>query len=336
MCVCVCTKVFFTCVFVCTTTFPYICVPAEGQYCGWWWCCGGGGDVEVLWSVGWGEGGGGGEGGAMSRYVCVCWWVFMCWWVGVGGCLCMCVCVCACTNVFMYVCLCVCHHATFLYTYVSLISFMHAYPFVLVCDCMYADPDAETRPCWCSHGGDGIDVGGICWRLHCARHRRLCYATVRNGVYCLSLYSCNNDDIKIKMKGAIWDVFTISSLRRKLSPTHMLSGLECNLVQIMCNTHQMQQVVCHLIRRGSSAINFDKSSNHFYFSFVLLAETINRWRRVGKEKTPDNKLQKMAHAKADMLTITLHIAPMWQLWYPSGKASVWRMEDIETGTHSHG
>ena len=77
--------------------------------------------------------------------------------------------------------------------------------------------------------------------------------------------------------------FTISSLRCKLSPTCTLKWPGLNCVQIMCNTgtaHHMQHVVCHLVRRDSSAIKVE-SLNHIDFSFILLAETINQWRRGG-------------------------------------------------------
>ena len=48
--------------------------------------------------------------------------------------------------------------------------------------------------------------------------------------------------------------FTISSLRRELFPRH-------NRVKITCNTssaYHVQRVVCHLVRRDSSAIKFDR------------------------------------------------------------------------------
>ena len=42
---------------------------------------------------------------------------------------------------------------------------------------------------------------------------------------------------------------------------------------ITCKCH----VACHLVRRDSSAIKFDKSWNRIYLSFILLAEPLNRW-----------------------------------------------------------
>ena len=48
-----------------------------------------------------------------------------------------------------------------------------------------------------------------------------------------------------------------------------------NHVHIMCNisnTYHVQHAVCHLVRRDSSTIQFDR----VYFSFILLAETITR------------------------------------------------------------
>ena len=45
---------------------------------------------------------------------------------------------------------------------------------------MHTHSDAEARPCWCAHGGDGPDVGGVCGRLHREGHWRVCHATEWN------------------------------------------------------------------------------------------------------------------------------------------------------------
>ena len=48
--------------------------------------------------------------------------------------------------------------------------------------------------------------------------------------------------------GVVRDFFTISSLRRKLSPTRTLKWARHNRVKIMCNTssaYHVQHVVCH-------------------------------------------------------------------------------------------
>ena len=49
-----------------------------------------------------------------------------------------------------------------------------------------------------------------------------------------------------------------------------------HLVLFACKCY----VTCHLVRRDSSAIEFD-SFNRIYLSFILLAEPLNRWRRGG-------------------------------------------------------
>ena len=49
---------------------------------------------------------------------------------------------------------------------------------------------------------------------------------------------------------------------------------------IMCKCH----VTCHLVQRDSSATKF-QSLNHIYFSFILLAEPLNRRRRGGNRST---------------------------------------------------
>ena len=58
-----------------------------------------------------------------------------------------------------------------------------------------------------------------------------------------------------RMKG------TISSLRFELSPTRTLKRPERNSVQITCNTasaYHVQHIVCHVVRRDSSAINLER------------------------------------------------------------------------------
>ena len=59
---------------------------------------------------------------------------------------------------------------------------------------------------------------------------------------------------------------TISSLRNELSPTCTLKWLGCNRVQITCKTssaYHMQPAVCYLVRRDSSAIQFDRVETAF-------------------------------------------------------------------------
>ena len=65
----------------------------------------------------------------------------------------------------------------------------------------------------------------------------------------------------IALKDANQDFFTISSLYGEPSPTRMLMWPGCNCVQIMCNTsstYHAQRVTCHIVRRDSSAIKFDR------------------------------------------------------------------------------
>ena len=73
--------------------------------------------------------------------------------------------------------------------------------------------------------------------------------------------------------------FTISSLRRELSPTRTLKWPGRDRVQIMCNTssaYHVQHAVRHLMRRVSSAIQFDRVEIAIFLDLSLLAETINR------------------------------------------------------------
>ena len=62
--------------------------------------------------------------------------------------------------------------------------------------------------------------------------------------------------------------FTNSSLRRELSPTRTLKWPRHNRVKITCNTssaYHVQCVACHIVRRDSSAIKF----NRVEIAFIL-------------------------------------------------------------------
>ena len=77
----------------------------------------------------------------------------------------------------------------------------------------------------------------------------------------------------------------------------------CDRAQITCNTssaYRVQHAVCHLVRRDSSAVKFDRVEIAFILALSLLAETINI--KEGRkpelpEKTADDELQKMPHTK---------------------------------------
>ena len=66
--------------------------------------------------------------------------------------------------------------------------------------------------------------------------------------------------IMIASKGAIRE-FSVSSLRRELSPTRTLKWPERSGVQITCNTSSARHLQhallrCHVVRRDSSAIKY--------------------------------------------------------------------------------
>ena len=68
--------------------------------------------------------------------------------------------------------------------------------------------------------------------------------------------------IVILLIGAIRVCFflTISSLRPELSPTRTLKWPGCNRMEVMCNTSGAHHVhvMCHMVRRDTSAIKFDR------------------------------------------------------------------------------
>ena len=66
--------------------------------------------------------------------------------------------------------------------------------------------------------------------------------------------------IMIGLKNTIRD-FTIASLHCELSQTRTLKWPGCNRVQIRCSTYSayhVRYVMCHLVRKDSSAIKFDR------------------------------------------------------------------------------
>ena len=97
---------------------------------------------------------------------------------------------------------------------------------------------------------------------------------------------------------------TISSLRRALSSTRTLKWPGRNREQITCNVSSAYHVlcaVCHLVRRDSSAIKFDRVK--IVFILALFHWLIHLLMKEGMkpeylEKTPDDELQKMPHNKA--------------------------------------
>ena len=82
-----------------------------------------------------------------------------------------------------------------------------------------------------------------------------------------------------------------SSLYHELSQMCMLTWPRWDCLQVMYNTLgecHMQQSKCLIIYRDSSAV--DKGKNTFIFSFISLAETVNRLRTGGNWSTWRNLL----------------------------------------------
>ena len=72
--------------------------------------------------------------------------------------------------------------------------------------------------------------------------------------------------LMIALKGAIRDFFYNLLTARELSPTRPLQWPRRNCVRITCNSAgalHVQHVVCHVIRRNSSAVEFDRDKIAF-------------------------------------------------------------------------
>ena len=79
--------------------------------------------------------------------------------------------------------------------------------------------------------------------------------------------------------------FTISSLRRELSPTPMLNWLGYNHVQITCNTSSTYHVQHVMLRatwyKGTAQLLSLTELKSHLFELYFIGWTINRWRRGG-------------------------------------------------------
>ena len=99
----------------------------------------------------------------------------------------------------------------------------------------------------------------------------------------------NNDNNNNRIQRRCSRFFTISSQRRELSPTRTLEWPGRNRVQITCNASSacQVQVSCYvpLSTKGQLSYLVLQSWNCIYLSFILLAETLNRWRRGGNRST---------------------------------------------------
>ena len=96
----------------------------------------------------------------------------------------------------------------------------------------------------------------------------------------------------IALKGAIRDY-----LQSPHSAANYLQNVRSSgqgaVVCKSCATHRMLitckcHVTCHVVLKDSSAIKFDKSSNHINFCFILLAGPLNPWTRGGSRSTREN------------------------------------------------
>ena len=102
-------------------------------------------------------------------------------------------------------------------------------------------------------------------------------------------------------KGAVRDFFTISSLHDELPPTRTFKWPRCHREQITCNTlsaYHAQRVVCHLVRRDSSATKFDRVEIAFILALFYWLKPLtneggektrapgeNPWRRASENAT---------------------------------------------------
>ena len=138
----------------------------------------------------------------------------------------------------------------------------------------------------------------------------------------------NNDSNCVQRRNLRF--FTISSLRSEPSPTHTLKwprAQSCaNYVQhIERSPCATCRVMCHVVRRDSSAVKYDRVE--IAFIWVLFYWLNHQPMKEGRkpefpEKTPGDELQKMPHAKARRFKPQARLEPAQQHWCLAKKADV--------------
>ena len=112
------------------------------------------------------------------------------------------------------------------------------------------------------------------------------------------------------LKGVIQDFFTISSLRCHLSPAHTLQWPGRSCERIMCNisgAYDVQYVVCHVVRRGSSAIQFDRVEVAF---ILALFYWLNPLTNEGEE---ENGVPREKNPMTSFDTFSVHFYFFWSI-----------------------
>ena len=91
-----------------------------------------------------------------------------------------------------------------------------------------------------------------------------------------------NDNDSIERRDSRY--FSISTLCRELSPTRTLKWLGRNRAQITCNTssaYRVQRVVCHMVRRDTSAIKLDSVIVAFILALFHSLKLLTQRKRGG-------------------------------------------------------
>ena len=116
------------------------------------------------------------------------------------------------------------------------------------------------------------------WSVRIGKNRGIVSRLQKNKISSCSLSAINNNNNNNhhhhhhhhhhhRIQRRISRFFTISSLRRELSPTRTLKWPRHNRVK-SSSTYHVQRVVCHLVRRDSSAIRIDRVEIAFILAFL--------------------------------------------------------------------
>ena len=132
----------------------------------------------------------------------------------------------------------------------------------------------------------------------------------------------NNSNNRIQMLNSRF--LTISSLRRKLSPTRTLKWPGRNRVQITCNTSSAYHAK-HVVLRATwyegtaPAISLAELKSHLFSSLLLAEPLATSFRKCHilkpedsspkRDSKPYNNIAWRQARKADVLTVTPRVAP---------------------------
>ena len=111
---------------------------------------------------------------------------------------------------------------------------------------------------------------------------------------------------------------TVSNMYAQAAQAQSCANHVQHIEHLSCATCR---VVCYMVWRDSSAIKFDWVLKCIYFSLILLAEPLNRWRMGGNRSTQRKPLA-TSFRKCHIFKPQARFKPAQQHWWQARKADV--------------